>query len=166
MCLLVCTVIWSHFHKQSYIFYHHFFFLVEFNIDIHIVYTFQRIFFPFVHMSFANLVNSKCLLSEWAKKNVIFVVDFQRWLIIGNFNKVCIAKLVWWVVQWTFIKWRTKLSHICIYTPFLLPWNTLTPSTPKHVNLWAIWFFHKSPSIIKTFIIALVKLSPFDPSTT
>jgi hypothetical protein len=34
------------------------------------------------------------------------------------------------------------------------------------VNLWAIWFFHKSPPIIKTFIIALVKLSLFDPSTT
>jgi len=52
-------------------------FLAEFNIDIHIVFTFQIIFFPFVHMSFASLLNSKCPLSEWAKKNVIFVVDFQ-----------------------------------------------------------------------------------------
>ncbi len=34
---------------------------------------------------------------------------------------------------------------------------------PKHMNLWAIWSFHKSPPIIKAFIITLVKLSLLNP---
>jgi p-aminobenzoyl-glutamate transporter AbgT len=34
---------------------------------------------------------------------------------------------------------------------------------PKHMNLWANWYFHKSPPIIKAFIITFVTLSLFNP---
>jgi hypothetical protein len=79
-------------------------FLVGLNIEINQVFTFQKILFPFVWMSYASFVNSKGLLGQWAKYECKACNRFSSRITKGNPNKVCIAKLVWWVMQWTLIK--------------------------------------------------------------
>ncbi len=55
----------SHLHQKHYILCHYSF--VWPKIDIHLVFTFWRIFFPFISIISTSFVNSKCLLYECAK---------------------------------------------------------------------------------------------------
>ncbi len=62
--------------------------LEKLNIEIHLVFTFQMIIFPFVCMSSASFVNPKCLLGEWAKYECKVLNIFSSRITKGSLDRL------------------------------------------------------------------------------
>lgn len=119
------------------------------NIDIQWVLTFFQILTPFVSISFANLLNSNHLLGLLEKQVCKVGSKPLIMLTIDKCDKVWIARLVLWTIQWTPMECGAQLSKICQITHYLVLWNIETPSTPNVISLLPIKSFVIPPSCMK-----------------
>lgn len=90
--------------------------LIGNNIEIHLVFTWCNILFPFVSNNSTSLHCSKYLLGEEEKQVYVECKSLSIFCIRGCFENVCTIKLIMCAAQWTInIKrialWELVWSH-------------------------------------------------------
>jgi hypothetical protein len=74
-------------------------YLAGFNILIQRVFTFSRIFWPFLFIIAASLSNSTWRFGEWAKYACMTVSILSTQDIMCNFDRTFMARLTRWARQ-------------------------------------------------------------------
>jgi hypothetical protein len=109
--------------------------LIGNNIEIHLVFTWCNILFPFVSNNSASLHFLNYLLAK-EKKKYVECKSFSIFCIRGCFENVCTIKLIMCATQWTtnnkrISLWDNQCGHTTIDTSEN---NTIWPKTYQFVD--------------------------------
>ncbi len=96
------------------------------------------------------------MFGEWQKQPYTFNIKGSILVMRVKSPKHWITKLMQWTTQWTPTENNAHKSLFCFVFLVLPPWNTFTPSTPKHKNfLDSSSMLNLPPFIIKFIFISM-----------
>ncbi len=98
------------------------------------------------------------MFGEWQKQPYTFNIKASILVMKVKSPKHWITKLMQWATQWTPIENGAHKSLFCFVALVLPPWNTFTPSTPKHKNFLDSSSMLSTPPFIIEFIFNSMRL--------